>query len=296
MNRREYVTLIGAAFLAGFQGGRRDPVQGPRSAQVALRRARYEDDLTEWVLQGFAEHDVDVRGARVLLKPHLSTPGRSTHPAVVAAAYAAVEEMGVARVWIGDDASADSYWRARAAGYRERIPNFDDVWVDLGADDVVAVQGFLGQGELYLPETAARADLVVSLGKLRTDGHYPVSGAITNLFGLLPRSVYGSPQGMHPLGTAAAMSELVRVFRRSFGIVDGIVGVEGSGDVREAGLLAVGRDLVAVDATCGRVIGLDPKKIDYLRLAAAHGVVAASGIEQTGEKIDAVRTAWPRVA
>ena len=119
---------------------------------------------------------------------------------------------------------------------------------------------------------------------------------ITNLFGLLPKGVYGSPEGIHPLGTAAAASELVRVFRRSFAIVDAIVGVDGTGDVREAGVLALGRDLVAVDATCSRVLGLNPAKIDYLRLSAAHGVVARSGIEQTGESIDAVRTQFPRAS
>ena len=130
---------------------------------------------------------------------------------------------------------------AEAAGYRSRIPNFDDIWVDLGSDDVTPVEGFLNRGEVYLPETAMMADLVVSLGKLRTDGHYEVSGAITNLFGLLPQGVYGRPEGMHPLGTAAAAAELVRVFRRSFAIVDGIVGVDSTGDVRDAGLLALGR-------------------------------------------------------
>ena len=134
MNRREFLPLVGAgvvAGVAGFQGGRTTPVPGPRSAQVSLRRARYDDDLAEWILKSFEEHDVDLSGARVLLKPHLSTPFRSTHPAVVAAAYAAAEQMGATHVSIGDAWNADAYQLAEAAGYRSRIPNFDDVWVDL---------------------------------------------------------------------------------------------------------------------------------------------------------------------
>jgi uncharacterized protein (DUF362 family) len=180
-------------------------------------------------------------------------------------------------VWIGDAGSASGFELAAAAGYRERIPNFDDVWVDLSADDVTPVEGFLNQSTVYVPETAAKADLVISLGKLRTDGHYELSGAITNLFGLLSSGVYGHPEGMHSLVTATAASELVRVFRRSFAVVDAIVGVDGSGDVKQAGVL-------------------DPKKIDYLRLSAAHGVVAQSGIEQTGERIEDVRTKFPRAS
>ncbi|MFM2124422.1 MAG: hypothetical protein RL328_873, partial [Acidobacteriota bacterium] len=212
------------------------------------------------------------------------------------AAYAAVIAQGASRVWIGDAGSASGFELAAAAGYRERIPNFDDVWVDLSADDVTPVEGFLNQSTVYVPETAAKADLVISLGKLRTDGHYELSGAITNLFGLLSSGVYGHPEGMHSLVTATAASELVRVFRRSFAVVDAIVGVDGSGDVKQAGVLALGQDLVAVDATCGRMLGLDPKKIDYLRLSAAHGVVAQSGIEQTGERIEDVRTKFPRAS
>ena len=299
MNRREFLPLAAAGLLsgvAGFQGGRTTPLPGPDAAKVSLRKAGYQDDLTELILESFRQENLDVTGARVLLKPHLASPAGSTHPAVVAAAYAAVEELGAAKVWIGDAPAGDALAMAEAAGYRSRIPNFDDVFVDLNGDDVSPVEGFLKGSEVYFPDTAIRADLVISLGKLRTDRHYTVAGAITNLFGLLPGSIYGSPEGAHPLRTAAAASELVRIFRRSFGIVDGIVGLEGDGDAKAAGILALGRDLVAVDATCSRVAGLDPKKIDYLRLSVAHGVVAESAIEQLGEQIQAVRTPFRRAS
>lgn len=292
MNRREFLPLAAAGLLsgvAGFQGGRTTPLPGPDSAKVSLRKARYQDDLTELILESFREQELDVTGARVLLKPHLAGPTTSTHPALVAAAYAAVEELGAAQVRIGDAPMGDALALAEAAGYRQRIPNFDEVFVDLNGDDVCPVQGFLNGPEVYFPDTAIRADLVISLGKLSTDRHFTVAGAITNLFGLVPSSVYGSPKDAHPLRTAAGASELVRIFRRSFGIVDGIVALEGDGDPKQFGVLALGRDLVAVDATCSRIMGLNPKKIDYLRISAAHGVVTESGVEQTGESIEAVR-------
>ncbi len=295
MNRRDFIPLAAAGLLsgiAGFQGGRTTPLPGPDSAKVRLRKAQYEDDLTEFILESFHEQDLDVTGARVLLKPYLAGGANSTHPAVVAAAYAAVEELGAAQVWIGDATGGDALALAEAAGYRHRIPNFEDVFVDLNCDDVCPVQGFLQGPEVYFPDTAIRADLVISLGKLRTDRHYTVGGAITNLFGLVPGSVYGWPQGAHPLATAAAASELVRTFRRSFAIVDGIVALEGDGDPKALGMLAMGRDLVAVDATCSRVIGLNPKKIDHLRLSGAHGVLTEMGAEQTGESIESFRTSF----
>ena len=40
------------------------------------------------------------------------------------------------------------------------------------------------------------------------------------------------------------------------------------------GALVVGADLLAVDATCARLIGFDPAQIDYLSFAAWAGVGA----------------------
>jgi uncharacterized protein (DUF362 family) len=56
------------------------------------------------------------------------------------------------------------------------------------------------------------------------------------------------------------------------------------GRPRALGFIAMGSDPVAVDATCARVIGLDPYKIDYLRPAARFlGVIDAARIEHRGE-------------
>lgn len=56
------------------------------------------------------------------------------------------------------------------------------------------------------------------------------------------------------------------------------------GDPRHLGLVAMGTDLIAVDATCARVIGLDPAKLGYLRMASEFlGNLAEDRIEQRGE-------------
>jgi len=52
----------------------------------------------------------------------------------------------------------------------------------------------------------------------------------------------------------------------------------------------MGRDLVAVDATCARIMGIDPEKMDYLRMAADLGHVHPERIEQRGETIASVQT------
>ncbi len=52
----------------------------------------------------------------------------------------------------------------------------------------------------------------------------------------------------------------------------------------------MGRDLVAVDATCCRIMGINPEKIEYLKMAADIGHLHSSRIDQRGELVRAVRT------
>ena len=76
--------------------------------------------------------------------------------------------------------------------------------------------------------------------------------------------------------------------------MDGIVGMEGNGPIqgnpKALGVIVMGRDPVAVDATCCRVMGIDPTRIGYLRLASQRGHVLEARIEQMAERISTVRS------
>ena len=71
--------------------------------------------------------------------------------------------------------------------------------------------------------------------------------------------------------------------------------MEGNGPIqgtaKPCGILVIGDDPVAVDATCARVMGLLPERVDYLRKAGTLlGHLAADKIVQLGESIEHVRT------
>lgn len=290
MNRREFLPLIAAGALsgtAGFVGGRKTVPERTSRATVHLAQiSEYDKDLAAPILEALRSSEIAVAGKKILLKPYLggfpSGELTSAHPTVVAAAFAAFEELGAAEILVGDASPGhrDTWALAEAAGYRKYIPNFDDVFVDLNGDDVATIQGFGNGKPLYLPETALRADLVVSISKLLKDSENNPSLSMANLFGLFPGAVYGwsgaGPVGKlaHGLGSPKAAAELTRAFRRSFALVDGIHAERG------AGVLAMGKDLVAVDATCCRLMGVDPSKVEYLTLAAdREGVMAEDRIQ-----------------
>ena len=76
-------------------------------------------------------------------------------------------------------------------------------------------------------------------------------------------------------------------------IVDGIECMEGDGPImgscKSMGLVLVGNNLPAVDATMARIMGLEPSRISYLKLADRKlGPVQQSYIEQRGEPWESV--------
>ena len=96
--------------------------------------------------------------------------------------------------------------------------------------------------------------------------------SMKNLFGVVPGGVYGWPKNvLHWAGIHECIADLHALFPRQFAIVDGIVGMEGNGPIqgtpKPAGVLVAGGDPVAVDATCCRIMQIDPLQIGYLRLA-----------------------------
>jgi uncharacterized protein (DUF362 family) len=149
---------------------------------------------------------------------------------------------------------------------------------------------------MSLPVSVLRSDFVVSMPKLKTHHWAGMTCSMKNFFGTVPGAVYGWPKNLlHVKGIHASILDLVATVKPSLTIVDAIVGMEGDGPImgtaRPVGFLAMGQDLPAVDATCARVIGLDPTRIVYLD-AAGHflGNIAERRIDHRGEDPARYRT------
>lgn len=305
IDRRSFLPLAGAGLLAGYADWRYEksrprPPAG-KSPVVIIRARSYSTELAQRMLDGVKQCGLDVRGRKVLLKPNLVEVDTrtciNTDVSVLAAALEVFHQLGAEEVWIGEGPGhrRDTADLARMARYSTEVPGFDKLFVDLNRDDVSRVAGFDGLGEIYLPNTALRADLVVSLAKMKTHHWAGVTLAMKNFFGLVPGAVYGWPKNtLHQVGIDRSVVELNRIFRRSFAIVDGIVGMEGNGptqgEPKPCGVLVMGGDLVAVDATCCRIMGVDPRRVGYLSKADTLGHLRPAMIDQRGETIRSVRT------
>jgi hypothetical protein len=122
---------------------------------------------------------------------------------------------------------------------------------------------------------------LISLAKIKTeccpDKRIKLSGAIKNLFGLIPHPsrydpFHGEKHGMVHASIADAFCLYDALFARSAWIAEGIRTVvgnnccEGEYVDEHLGLLVTGRDPIAVDSQACELFNIDAGSIDYLRL------------------------------
>jgi len=306
LTRRQVIAagIAGAAVTACSRQSSTQLRHFPAGNVSIVKAASYSMDVYDTVLRLVREHRPDVRGKRIVLKPNLvefdSHTAINTHPIVVHAAYEAFRKLGAASVKIaeGPGHRRGTLDLADAAGYFETIPKFEDNFTDLNTDFVsprVIARPESKLSSLYLPQTVLDCDLLVTLPKMKTHHWAGATLSMKNLFGLVPGGVYGWPKNvLHWAGIPECIVDLHHLFPNQFSIVDGIVGMEGNGPIqgtpKAVGVLVAGNDVAAVDATCCRIMGLNPARIEYLRIARGEENLTEASFRQVGESIAGVQT------
>jgi uncharacterized protein (DUF362 family) len=276
------------------------------SAVHIARAADYDADLAG-VLQQQYEHfraTVPLAGKRVVLKPNLVEFHRdkviNTNPLVIAAAIELCKREGAAEIIV---AEGPGHWRnveylVTESGLGDVLTRAGVPFVDLNHDDPVKTPNLgrlTGLDYLYLSRTITTADVVISLPKLKTHHWAGATLSLKNLFGTLPGICYGWPKNeLHWRGIDNSIVDIALTRTPELAIVDAIVGMEGDGPLngtpRHVGALVMGHDLIAVDATCCRLMQLDAEKLAYLVNGNQRrlGRLRAADIPQLGEPIEAL--------
>jgi uncharacterized protein (DUF362 family) len=299
MNRRYF--FLGS-LAAALSCSRVTPSWRPRVSVV--RAPSYSADLEALIRRILIEHEVNVAGKRVLLKPNLvefsSHAPINTHPIFIAAVREAFCALGASEVRIaeGPGHRRMTLDMASAAGYFANIPAFEKLFTDLNLDDVSEVRlnrPFSTLSKIYLPHTVLGCDLLVSLAKMKTHHWTGATLSMKNLFGVVPGGIYGWPKNLlHWAGIDECIADLHYIFPRQFCLVDGIEAMEGNGPIlgtrKLVGVIAAGAHPPSVDATCCRIMRIDPQKIRYLKLTEGRSGWTTNSIRQIGESINAVQT------
>ncbi len=269
----------------------------------------YGVNLRDIVLRGLTELEIrtdQIKDKNILLKPNLVEPHKglshiNTHPLLIQAVAEAFLSLGASQIRVAEGAGhrRDAFIILEESGladvlYEDKIP-----FSDLNNSDVVKTKnkGRLSKlGDLYLPRELFEADLVVSLAKMKTHHWVGATLSMKNLFGIMPGIVYGWPKNvLHHAGINRVIYDINASFPPHLAIVDGITGMEGDGPIMgspvESKVLVIGENAPSVDATCARIMGIDPLKLTYLQYASGRiGAIKEKNISQIGERIDSVRS------
>lgn len=282
----------------------------PQQAQTFIAKTdHYQLDLVGVLTLGIMELGIsrrELQGKRILLKPNLvetasEAPHINTHPLVLRGAIEAFLRLGAAAVMV---AEGPGHRRDTLAVYEES--GLADVLTEdrIRFHDLNYLTGYELQNAgkqttmktLTFPALFQEVDWIVSMAKMKTHHWTGATLSMKNLFGVMPGRYYGWPKNvLHKAGIQNSILDINATLKPHFAIVDGIIGMEGDGPIlgtpKQAGVIVMGRNLPAVDATCCRIMGIDPYKVSYLERADNWlGPIGARSIEQRGETIASVQT------
>lgn len=222
----------------------------------------------------------------VLIKPNLlgafaPEQAVTTHPAVVEALILVLQEMGK-EVWLGDSpggsGNATSVWnktgmQALADKYKIGLVNFS----------AYGVQEYDSEGmKLTVSKIVWEADAIINVGKLKTHSLMAYTGAVKNLYGLVPGMIKTEYHKLYPSSDdfGKMLTTLYRIVRHrtAYHLLDGIIGMDGAGPsagrARNFGLLLGSVSAPALDYLAASFMGFKLNQIGYIKAALhADGII-----------------------
>ncbi len=280
----------------------------PQSPVAIVKATNYDQSLANIIGDGLSELGIGrelVRNKCVLLKPNLvepsiAAPHINTHPQMVLAAIEVFRRLDAREVIVaeGQGHCRDTHLVLEQSGFRDIMRESNTEFIDLNHDELFEADNRLNTTKmksLMLPETLKRADLIVSMPKLKTHHWAGATLSMKNFFRVMPGICYGWPKNvLHHNGIPQSIVDITATVQPHLAIVDGVIGMEGDGPIMgdpcDSNVIIMGAHLPAVDATAIRVMGLDPHKMPFMQLAAIHsGVIRNRQIQQRGELIAEVQ-------
>lgn len=240
---------------------------------------------------------------RVLIKPNLLSPkppeeAITTHPLVLKAVIELVQSTGAKPV-VGESSGGFLVEESLTAkAFKET--GTEEVCKQLGVEminfDRVEAREIINSGSTVdsfrLPLAVLEADFIISLPKLKTHGLTLFTGAVKNLYGVIPglKKIEYHRRFPNANRFMEVIVDLFELVAADFAVMDGVVGLAGdgpgsSGIPCNVGSILAGADPVALDTVAASYLGYSDSQIRYLNLAAQRGL-GRGDLDQIGIKGD----------
>ncbi len=246
------------------------------------------------------------KNEKVFIKPNLlraSLPENLiiTHPTIIKSIAKLVLNLG-AKVVIGDSPGGSFNKTSLAKVYE--LSGLNDISEEIGAilnwDTNYSVisnpEGRLVKS-FEIIDAVSKTDKLISISKLKTHGFTYITGAVKNLFGLIPglKKIGFHTKFPNVNNFSEMLLDLYSLTRPALNIMDAVIAMEGkgpsAGDAKEVGLILASDDAISLDFVATHVIGINPFKVPTLKTAIERNIISGKidDIEILGEEINSVR-------
>ena len=280
-------------------------------ANVILRKCEEYDleALRAIVRDGLAQLSIPALkpGAKVLVKPNLlmkRDPERhtTTHPAVVEAVVTELQALGCSVTLADSPGGLFSEGILRglyAVTGMEGVAARTGAALSLSTDTAdVEVKNPLKSHALTVLQCAADADCIVSVGKIKTHGLTAYTGAVKNLFGLVPGTLKVDWHARYPEipEFSKAVLDIESWAKPVFSVLDGVWGMEGKGPSggtpRKLGAIVMSDNAHACDVVGAALIGFEPQEVSTLKAAMDCGRLPVPLV--TGDSVESLMQRFER--
>ncbi|MBU4493378.1 MAG: DUF362 domain-containing protein [Nanoarchaeota archaeon] len=236
------------------------------------------------------------QGSKVLLKPNVlsaKSPDEAitTHPALVNAICFILKEKKC-KISIGDssgigiEGTREAFKKTGIEGIAKRY-NAEIIPFEESKIVYKKINGKILKG-IHISKSLLDADFIINMPKLKTHALVGYTGAVKNMFGIIPG---GKKSYYHKIcGNQTAFADLlVDIYNcriPDLNIMDGIIGMEGNGPaagkIKKTGIIIASKSGIALDFVAAKIIGF--KTEDILTNKALVKRNLKPEIEVVGEK------------
>lgn len=257
-----------------------------KKPRVAIQRcSTYEQSsLTKTLNEVIDSADFpEVKDRSVLLKPNILSDAPvnkavTTNPAFVKAVIRILFDRGAKTIYVGDSPGLQgNHFTPHTSGIYDVCLETGAHWVNFAHKPVSRRIPYTYGRNLPLPRILDEVDLVFSLAKMKSHQLMYFTGAVKNMFGLVPGLHKSASHMRYP--TVESFSRLIAGLYAAatpdFSLLDGIIAMEGSGpangDIRHVGLVMGSSDGGALDMSMAAVMGYDIDQMPLLRSLPGNG-------------------------
>lgn len=233
-------------------------------------------EMTKNLLDASGAINLVPSGGSVALKPNLVVAGSpedgaTTHAGILSGCIEYFMDNGVKDVsiiegsWVGDNTTR----AMKTAGYDKVCDRYRIPFHDLKHDDTRKINTAIGPIDICV--RALDAGLLVNLPVLKGHCQTVMTCALKNLKGCLPDH---EKRRFHSLGLTRPIAALGAALKSGLIIVDSICGdlnFEEGGNPIQTDRMYLGTDPVKIDAYGCNLMGLDLKRVPYVKLAHDFG-------------------------